>query len=382
MSSIYSDDWEYHINKIQTNVKIDNKRRKQLIESLTVLRRNLGEDWLRESKYTKHPILWSIRTIHGKSSSDNLLLIWGNAISALEGLSDFDKILDKIKKACLFDSAESELEVGYKLARNGYQLEIEQEVENKRPDFFCKKDKLKFFVEVKTLITADETEKARKTSIQIMTACRPIFPAGIIFKPLSDSCLKEIQSILREKTEQAIRKNTGIEVDIPKILKLYLVPDDAPDRIKKYKRWCNKQEKLHVIPKGSHGLMGPIDSTRQDQRAKTKMKKFRKEGQIPVDKMGILILVGNFSFWSVNVESFVNGIIKKNTYKLKNIPAVVLISTKIFSDTKPNVVEKEDFIHINNCLYGDIREEIVIVKNKFCEFKFDYNILKDIFLET
>lgn len=379
MSSIYSDDWEHYINEVQTNVEIDDKRRERLIKSLTVLRKNLGEDWLRKSKETNHPILWSIRTIHGKSSSDNLILIWSDAMATLKRFSGFDKILGNIKNAYSFGSAESELEMGDRLVRHGCTLKIEQKAGNKKPDFFCKKGKFEFFVEVKTLATADETKKANKTSMQIMTACRPIFPVGIILKPLSDPHLEEIQTILREKTKQAVKKKTDIEVDIPKILKLYLMSDDAPDRIKKYKGWYKKQEELRIIPKGGHGLMGPIDNTRQDYRAKIRIKKFGREKQIPVDKIGILVLVGNFSFWNVNVESFVDVIIEE-VYELRNVPAVVLISTKIFSDGKPSMVEKEDFIYIDSYRHGDIKEEIVIVKNRFCKFRFDYDILKNLFV--
>lgn len=381
MSSTYSNDWDHYLNEIQTNVEIKDESRKQLVESLTVLRKNLGEDWLLKSKDTNHPILWSIRTIHGRASSDNLLLIWRDAISTLEGFPGFGKILDRIKKTDSFESAESELEVASRLVNHGCELKIEQEIGDKKPDFFCKKEKSEFFVEVKTLATADETKKANKTSRQMISACRPIFPAGIMFKPLSDSHLEEAESILREKTEYVVRKKTEAEVDIPHVLKLYLLSDETPERTEKYRRWYRKQEDLGIIRKGSHGLLGPSDNVRQDYRAKIRIDKFAKEKQIPIDKMGILVLVGNFSFWGLDVESFVDVIIEA-VYELSNVPAVVLLSTKVFADGKPNIMEKDNFIFIENYLYGDIKEDIVIVKNRFCKFKFDYNILKNLFLET
>ncbi len=380
MSGIYSDDWDHYINEIQTNVESKDEHRKQLVESLAVFRRNLGENWLAKSKDTNHPILWSIRTLHGRASSDNLLLIWSYAISSLDGFTGFEKILGRLKKTDSFESAESELEVASRLVNHGCKLKIEQEAGYKKPDFFCKKNKFEFFVEVKTLATAEETKKANKTSRQIMTACRPLFPAGIMFKPLSDSHLQEAESILREKTEYVISKKTDAEVDIPNVLKLYLVSDDAPERIEKYRRWYRKQEELGIIRKGNHGFMGPSDNVRQDYRVKIRIDKFAKEKQIPTNKMGILVLVGNFSFWNLNVESFVDVIIEA-VYELSNVPAVVLISTKVFSDGTPNVTEKEDHIFIENYLYGDIKEEILIVKNRFCKFKFDFDILKNSFLE-
>lgn len=377
MFSTYSNDWDHYINEIQTNIEIDDKRRTQLVKSLLILRKNLGEYWLSKLKDTNHPILWSIRTIHGNASSDNLLLIWSDAISALKNLPNFDKILDKIRKTDSFEGAESELEIASRLVKHGCKIRIEKEAGNKKPDFFCKKAKSEFFVEVKTLATADETKKANKTSSQIIAACRPIFPAGIMFKPLSEIHLKEVKLILREKTEHVVKKKTDTEVDIPNVLKLYLVSDDMPNRIAKYKKWYRKQEKLGIIRKGSHGLLGPADNVRQDYRVKIRINKFAKEKQIPVDQMGILVLVGNFSFWGLDIESFVD-VIMEEVYELSNIPAVVLISTKVFSDGKPKVVKKKHFIHIDNYLYGDIKEEIIIVKNRFCKFKFDYDLLKNL----
>lgn len=189
MSSLYSNDWDHYLNEIQTNIKIKDEHRKQLIKSVTALRKNLGEDWLLKSKDTNHPILWSLRTIHG-GSADNLLSIWGDSISTLEKIPGFDKILERIKKTNSFDSAVSELEIASRLVNHGCNLKIEQKIGDKKPDFFCKNGKYEFFVEVKTLATADETKKANNTARHIQLACNPIFPAGIMFKPLSDSHLQ------------------------------------------------------------------------------------------------------------------------------------------------------------------------------------------------
>ncbi|MCH7647090.1 MAG: hypothetical protein IIA83_00575 [Thaumarchaeota archaeon] len=76
MSSLYSNDWDHYLNEIQTNIKIKDERRKQLIKSVTALRKNLGENWLSKSKDTNHPILWSLRTISG-GTSYNILFFFG-----------------------------------------------------------------------------------------------------------------------------------------------------------------------------------------------------------------------------------------------------------------------------------------------------------------
>ena len=379
MSEHYTDSWNYYLNSIYTNNRIEKKQKRRLLQSVQTLRKNLGEDWPAKSKDNNHEILWLLRTISG-AISDSLLIIWGNSISAVENIKGFGNVMARVKNPNSFASSIAEIDVASRLTKPGCYIEFESNAGDKKPDILYQNEKSRFFVEVKTLGTAVETAKATNTTTGILAACRPIFPVGMIFKPLSKPHLDEIAGILSQKSEHAISHRTGVEVDIKDVLKIYLVPDKLPKRVEMYKQWLDVQEKTGVVPNGSGGLHGPPDNARQEHRVKTRINQVARERQIPSEDTGVLVITGHFLFWNVNdVEKFVGSIIE-DVYEQDNIAAVVLVSSKIFGDADIETIERKDFVFIRNRLCEGIGEDVVIVKNRFFKSEFDYENLKSLLL--
>ena len=379
MSEHYVDSWNHYLNSIYTNNRIEKKQKRRLLQSVQTLRKNLGEDWPAKSKDSNHEILWLLRTISG-AISDSLLIIWGNSISDVENIKGFGNVMARVKNPNSFASSIAEIDVASKLTKPGCYIEFESNAGDKKPDILYQNEKSRFFVEVKTLGTAVETAKATNTTTGILAACRPIFPVGMIFKPLSKPHLDEIAGILSQKSEHAISHRTGVEVDIKDVLKIYLVPDKLPKRVEMYKQWLDVQEKTGVVPNGSGGLHGPPDNARQEHRVKTRINQVARERQIPSEDTGVLVITGHFLFWNVNdVEKFVGSIIE-DVYEQDNIAAVVLVSSKIFGDADIETIERKDFVFIRNRLCEGIGEDVVIVKNRFFKSEFDYENLKSLLL--
>ena len=377
MSTHYSDNWERYLDNVATNSNIPDNQKLQLTKAIQIMRKNLDESWPSQSRETNHGILWALKLISG-SMSDGLLVIWSDSMSAVEKIEGYSKILARIKHPDCFDGTIAELEIAGRLTGRGYLAEIEPEIGRKKPDLLVNDGKSKLFVEIKTLFTASETAKATNTIVGILAACRPISPTGIIFKPLSEPHMNEITGILEQEAKRAIMGKTDVEVAIDKVLKLYLVPDSLPERFKMFTEWHRKQEENGVMPRGSGGLCGPSDNVRQEYRIRIRINRFAKELQIPPEETGILILAGQFLFHDADdIEGFVDSIIEE-VYELKNIPAVVLISDKMFGDADACIVEREDFIYIRNQLYEGMWEDVVIVKNRFFEPEFDYESLKSL----
>ena len=376
MTTHYSDDWDRYLDNVATNSNIPDNQKRQLTKAIQIMRRNLGESWPSESRETNHRILWALRTISGATSDG--LVIWSDSMSAVEKVEGFSRILAKIRRPDCFDGIIAELEIAGRLAERGCLTEIEPDVGRKRPDLLVHDGKSRLFMEIKTPLTASETTKATNTTMGILAACRLIFPTGMIFKPLSEPHLKEVAGILEQETKRAIINKMDVEAAMNKVLKLYLVPDGLPERFKTLMEWHRKQEENGVMPSGSGGLCGPSDNVRQEYRTRIRISKFAKEHQIPPEATGVLILAGQFLFHDAdNIERFVDSIIEE-VYELKNIPAVVLISSKTFGDAGAWVVEREGFISIRNHLYEGIWEDVVIVKNRFFEPEFDYENLKSL----
>ena len=256
MSEHYIDDWDHYLDSVAINDRIEEKQKKKLLRSIQTLRKNLGEDWPTESKNTNHALLWSLRIISG-ATADGFLVLWGDAMSAMENTKNFGDVLAGIKTLDKFDSSMAELEVASRLAGHGCQIEFEPSVGDKKLDLLCQYKKLRFFVEVKTLFPGMESTRATNTTTGILTACRPIFPVGIIFKSLSKSHLEEVIDTLSQKVENALSNKIAVEVNIERVLRVYLVPNELPGRVDVCKKWIHKQEEAGVIPKGSHGLRGP-----------------------------------------------------------------------------------------------------------------------------
>ena len=378
MPERYSDSWDHYLHRVTTS-KMNKIQKERLTRAVLSLRRNLGEDWPVESKDTMHTLLWSLRVISG-SMSDGLLVIWGDSMAAVENVKGVESILVKIRRYDCFASSIPELEMAGRLAKKGCNVEFEPKVGCKKPDLLCVSDDSKFLIEVKTLATADETSKAIRTTTGVMDACRPVFPYGHIFKPLSEPHLKEVTVILAREAKRATSSMIDVKVNIDKVLNVYLVPNGLPRRVEMYDEWQRSQEKMGTIPQGLSGLSGPPDNVMQEHRARIRIQQIARERQIPPEETGVIVITGPFRFWGIDdVERFVDHMIEE-VYALENIPAVVLVSEKTFGDGETKMIEREDFTFIVNQIYDYIWEDVVIVKNRFCKLAFDYEKLKSIML--
>ena len=128
---------------------------------------------------------------------------------------------------------------------------------------------------------------------------------------------------LAQEAKHATSSMIGVEVNIDKVLNVYLVPDGLSGRIEMYDEWQSNQEKMGTIPRGISGLSGPSDNVRQEHRVRARIRQIAWERQIPPKETGVIVITGPFRFWGIaDVERFVDYMIEE-VYALKNIPAVV-----------------------------------------------------------
>ena len=374
--SWYTDGWDHYLNRIR-ETSDGPETRDRLTDAVQTLRRNLGENWPLESKDSHHPILWELRLISG-AVADGLLVIWGDSMSAVEGSKGFDGMLAKLRRRRGLESAIAELETAGRLASRGCRVEFEPETGlKKRPDLRCQCGKSEFLVEVKTLGAAPETSRATQTGVDILAACRSINPVGAIFKTLSKPHSEEVAGILAREAGRAISGNIAVEVDLDKVLKLYLVPDALPGSRRIREEWRRRHERTGALPRSSGWLSGPPHGVREEHRVRRRIGQFAGECQIPPEETGALFLTGPFLFQGADdAERFVDCIIEE-IYQIRNVPAVVLVSGKTLGGHEETAItETQDFTFIRNKVYDMIHEDVVIVKNRFCESRFDHENLK------
>ena len=367
--------WEHYLNDIDTAVA-DPEMRERLKEAVQTMRRHLGEDWLSITK-DDNILRWFLGNVSG-AVSDYLLVIWGDAIAATEGSVGFERMMDKLRNPGRLESPLAELETAGRLAGRGCYIEFEPEAGFKRPDLLCQYGGSEFLVEVKMLETAPQIQESIKTTVTISAACSPMFPAGRIFRILSGRDLEKAAGALRQAADRTISNNVPQEVYIPKDLKVYLVPDGLPDRVRVVNEWRDEQKRAGVMPRGwSGGMYGPPYHTRVERRVRDRINKMARERQIPPDRTGVLAIKGSFLFADADAAERPVGHIAEALPRIPNVPAVVLISDNTLGGSEESTItDRPGFTFIRNRLHEMIHDDIIIIRNRFCEGDFDHEGLK------
>ena len=366
--------WEPYLNRIIANVA-EPEMRERLTGAVQIMMRHLGEDWPSKPK-DDNLLRWFLGNVSG-AVSDYLLVIWGDAISSVEGAVGFERMAAKLRDPGRIESPIAELEMAGRLAGSGCRIEFEPEVDGKKPDLLCQSGESEFFVEVKTLGIARRAEQATQTLVDVLAACRPISPAGNIFRILAGRDLEKAADVLKQKAGRAVSGNAPVEVCLPKVLKVYLVPGGLPDRARMIDEWIREQERTRMVPRGGGWMYGPPHHITPERRARDRINKLAREHQIPPDKIGVLAVKGQFLFADADAAERPVGYIAKALRRTRNLPAVVLVSDKIFGGHEESTItDRRGFTFIRNRLHEMICEDVVIIKNPFCEYEFDYQNLK------
>lgn len=369
--------WDYYLNQASSLQHLSNEKRERIKNAILTLKEVMGDDWLSLAFENHHPIIWYLKYISHDTSYRKELEEFANSLSTLKAVKGFDELLSRIKQTDKFEATTTEIALANKILPRCSEFAFSQEIGGKYPDIICKYNNTEFLFEVKTLRTANETEKAMKTSAGLIDACRPIFPGGMIYKVLAEPHLEEVKKLLDKETKSVIEHNQPKEVHIPKVLKFFLMPEKIQDRVKIFQDWANNQEFYNNTPLGfKGGLLGPDDKVNHAFRVRLKLDQMRKKPQIPQNKPGVIILSSrHFFFEEKSVSSFVNTVIE-SVYELSNIVAVVLYNNSLlFGDLTTKVTRNEDYIFMQNALSDSHEEYIVIVKNRFSKFDFDYQEL-------
>ena len=364
--------WDCLIERIRNMDEISEDHRNRLVRSVTALRDNLGKDWWPPAG---HPLLFDIQnTIN--THADWLVSRLANDITSMKS-AGIGGIVKRIRDPAEYFGAAAELEVGGALARFGYELTIGPEVGKKQPDFLCKKNGVEFLAEVKMLGTSEKYRDAARTSGQIMATCHPIFPVGTITRSLPSHELVGVERTLKDAVNR-VSVGSPQKVDIPDTLKLYLVHPDDPDKVSMYDKWCRAPENSDIPDSG--GLSGPPVDRTDLVRIKIKIIRFLKSQQIPKERMGVLFITGHFMIQDADVKAVVADLLE-HVNELPHVPAVVLIAIRTFtlSPNLPRIKEEDDYIDIDYRLAPYTKERVLIIKNRSCQFSFDYSILADMY---
>ncbi|MDE1765079.1 MAG: hypothetical protein KGI27_02270 [Thaumarchaeota archaeon] len=371
------DNWQYFLRQIPQAEQIHKNAKQRIDDIISKFEEIFGKGWWQYAAEHQHPLFWNLH--HTLWDPDyHRLDELATSLNKLKRILGFDSLRQRARSAEQFESVETEIMLGTRIMEKCPDISFDQPIGNKRPDIICTFENQILLLEVKTLLTAQETQKARKTEQEILQSCLGIFPFGRIFKVLSEPHLedikKEVEIIAREAIEQQIPK----VVNIPKILKLLLIPDSIPDRPNIIKQYRDNPVFFDGSMSGqTSGLHGPDDGVRSEHRIRIRLQQIKNEQQIPQDRTGVIILSSkDFFFMDDQVVSGLVDSIIESVYELRNIAAVVLYNNVVvLGETQPRKAENDDYIVLERTLSDSSQEYMVIIKNKYCKFDFDYDLL-------
>ena len=364
--------WECLIERIKGMEEISERHKKRLVQSVTVLRDSLGDEWWPDAD---HPLLQNIQTTLNTYADWLVSRIASDIISMKD--AGIKKTLKRIRNSEQYLGAVAELEVGGVLTRGGYELTVVPEAGKRSPDFLCKKNGVEFLAEVKMLQTSEQVKDAFRTMGQIMTVCRPIFPAGTIVRSLHSHEFGDVTRKL-EKVVSRVLVGSPQQIAIPDILKLYLVHPDDPAKVSMYDKWLHAPENSDIPDSG--GLSGPPTDRTDLTRIRTKIGDLLRKHQIPEDRMGVLFITGHFTIQDGDVDTMVDGLLEY-VHDLPHVPAVVLTAIRTFtlSSNRLRIKKTHDYIDVDYRLAPYVKERVLIIKNRSCRFPFDYSMLADVY---
>lgn len=367
--------WNYYYDLVKLSDHLSIVLKDNAIKSLNILRKSLGEEWLSSKDVEKHPIFWDLRGIESMSNLTNILSL-GEGISSLEKIKGFDRLFWKLKNNKDFYSTFAELELASKLKKKA-SIELEPEINGKKPDILCKYKGKDLFIEKKSLGRARDSLKADITVSTLSSHNEiPIHPCGKVMKIMEGDELENVKNIVKNTCQSAIKSKTSKECFIPNKVKFYFVPNEVSNRIELYQNWCDKQEFFDSSSKGHKGgLMYPDDQVLQEKRVRTRLLRIKDENQLPYNKPCLVILDSNqFYFW---MESQIQNHIDYLQSILQEMPNIVAIGldSKLLGDEikKKEItkIQNENYL-ITSYPYNLIRRDLLIIGNPYS--KQDFNI--------
>lgn len=376
------DSWDYYYNLVNSDDHLSKSIKEKAIRSLDILRTNLGENWFNPPK-KEHPIYWNLFGLTSIGNLENILRL-GNGISILKDTKGFERLFWKLKNNKDFYSTLTEFEIALELHQKGV-IELEPEINNKKPDILCRYKNTEFIFEIKSLGRAKNTLKADITVSTLSSHNEiPIHPCGKVLKVMEGEELECVKNEVVKKCNIAIKTNSPQECYIPNKVKFYFVPENVPNRVDLYQNWCDKQEFFDNEIKGQKGgLMYPDDEVFQEKRVLKRLIDIKNEKQLPTNIPSIVVFDSRyFYFWTNKEREDFETFLEPHFKKFPNIIAVILQTGIIGDESKNTMITqiKKGLSMITKYPFGLSRKEILIIMNPESKFDIKSEIIEKLFV--
>lgn len=378
--------WDKYISNCEDISGLSAAEKKAAKEAMIYLRDKLGERFLLkiynpQSKRSPHPLGF---TILNQVASTRLDLIrYAEALQAMEGAKNFNRLLKKFKDPKEFLEGHSVLRVSLEFHRTGFDIEFEphvlvtdqnNRVRNRFPDLrvISTRTKESAIVEVTELKRSAQWEQSLADSNPVVSLLFSDLSASrlTMWADMNDnfnsSRIEETLALIKQTIEDV--KQTGeFRALITDCIKVGITQRDNEEPLK---AWAKEHE---VSP----GIAGPPIESDELIRAIEKIK--GKLSQLPATEPGIIVIPTTQSglFWRYNVESIVNFL----SAKISAYPKVfcVVLTDGFFDGVMDEsyAISTSEYAYVNRHIKG-VSERVIVIFNDSYSGPMSYSLLQQL----
>ena len=334
-------------------------------QAFELLKKELGETFLKEVSDTKHPIQGYVANT---APWTRRWFIWfAEAINDLRRHGNFDKLLSRLKDPEKFGEGLSVLDVGHKFSKVGFKLTFDHRADvsghPKIPDIqvLDVEANEEFYIEVSILGDSDVQTTAMETLNGITQVFWNSIPflqySGIIHKVLSKNHLGEIRGRVSEAVSRVSTVGGFRELIIAGVLELGMASEAGKELLEKW-----------VAERGlTVGQMtGPPINVDEVFRVKRKIE--AKQRQLPTDKPNVVAVMSNGVFWGgSDIAEKINHL-EEAVYEYPHLLCAV-VSGRYMGVGENKTIMKDQHVYIVKPRADLQVEQHLILLNKYCGHK-------------
>lgn len=358
-------DWDKLINHCETINNLTELEREKAKRAFVFLRKEFGEDFLKNAFTDHHPI---VQYIINLAPWTRRWIIWfAESIKELKEQENYPSLLEKLKDNEKFEEGLSILDIAYKFSKAGFNISFDPVINvserKKIPDLklIDRNVKEELFVEVAGLGESKIARDASETMQRIIEPLLRYVPfmhlCGRIHKTLSKKHLEDIVYKIEKIIEKSKTEDIFQELSIEGVIELAIAPQNDKHILEK---WATERG----LKVGE--FYGPPFNVDEIHRTRRKIESEQK--QLPGDYPNILIISNNnLFFYLSDVEKAIREL-EEAVYDYTHLLAVVVAGGYM---GRCNGIFKmvDEHIYIEKTTIDLFVDRYILLLNKYCEKK-------------
>ena len=356
--------WEHYFELVKKDKELSGEQKTLILEGWRKLRHILGEDLFKKD-VKPHPLFE--RLVNQALWQRLWLADIGERLYELQEVENFEPLRKRFLNPKNFASAEAEFWIGLILKIAGLPFKfIDSRGNKKKADIAVRIANEEVFIEVTTIMTAQEIRKASQTfdafSYPFLFNDKVIV-SGKLYKPLAAVRIRELKKRIGEWIQKVEADRQCREISQEGVIDCFIGLREKQDELQEWQKRKNVS-----------GLWeGPSWDVDEIKRIKGKIA--QEINQIPVGEPGIIVIYNNALIFQHHEPNFFGKIVyelEDTVYEYDNLLGVAVIVAQ-WSPHDVQIHDEDERGILSRKTHNCIERSTFILKNKYCDMKINEN---------